>query len=144
MEIHLKKGIDKAVFGMKQHDVIALYGQPDRQYKDEEHNIIYLYNKLKLRLTFYNDEGLRLGYLITSNPDTRINGKKVIQRLWKDVLTDININAVTFEKETFDSTNNYFNEANWIIFQTEFDEIVKVELGALINDRDEFEWKFKP
>ena len=41
------------------------------------------------------------------------------------------------------SFENYFNEENWIIFQTEFDEVVKFEIGAIINDKDEFDWKFK-
>jgi hypothetical protein len=27
--------------------------------------------------------------------------------------------------------------------QTEFDEVVKFEIGAIINDKDEFDWKFK-
>ncbi|MEN9982019.1 MAG: hypothetical protein RL542_1806, partial [Bacteroidota bacterium] len=37
---------------------------------------------------------------------------------------------------------NYFNEENWIIFQTEFEEVVKFEIGAIINAKDEFDWKF--
>jgi hypothetical protein len=27
--------------------------------------------------------------------------------------------------------------------QTEFDEVVKVEVGAIINQKDEIDWKFK-
>jgi hypothetical protein len=45
-------------------------------------------------------------------------------------------------QEEFDTFENYFNEENWIIFQTEFDEVVKFEIGAIINDKDEFDWKF--
>jgi len=48
-----------------------------------------------------------------------------------------------FTQEDFDTFENYFNEDNWVILQTEFDEVVKVELGAIINDNDEFDWKFK-
>jgi hypothetical protein len=47
-----------------------------------------------------------------------------------------------WEEEDFDSTTNYFNETNWLIFQTEYDQILRVELGAIINDKDEFDWKF--
>lgn len=143
MEIHVKKGVDKAVFGMRQKDITAIYGKPDRQYTDDENNVIYLYNKFKMRLTFYDDEELRLGYIIVSGNNIELAGKKVTGRLWNDVAADIPFKQDSFEKETFDSTDNYFNEANWIIFQVEFDEVVKVELGALINDKDEFEWKFK-
>jgi hypothetical protein len=48
-----------------------------------------------------------------------------------------------WEREEFDTLENFFNEPNWIILQAEFDEVVKVEIGAIINDKDEFEWKFK-
>jgi hypothetical protein len=51
--------------------------------------------------------------------------------------------VVNFTQEEFDTFENYFNEDNWIIFQTEFEEVVKVEIGAIINQKDEFDWKFK-
>jgi hypothetical protein len=47
-----------------------------------------------------------------------------------------------FTQEEFDTFENYFNEENWIIFQTEFEEVVKFEIGAIINSKDEFDWKF--
>jgi len=46
MKINLKNGIDKLLFGMKQKDVEAIYGKPDRNYKDEDENQILVYNKL--------------------------------------------------------------------------------------------------
>ncbi len=69
MKINPKIGIDQLIFGMKQKDVIAIYGNPDKEYKDEESNVILLYDSKKLRLTFYEDENLKLGYMISSNPD---------------------------------------------------------------------------
>jgi hypothetical protein len=50
---------------------------------------------------------------------------------------------IKWTKEGYDTYENWFNEEYWIVLQTEFDEIVKVELGAIINDKDEFDWKFK-
>jgi hypothetical protein len=35
-----KIGIEKLIFGMKQNDVTAIYGKPDRNYKDEDDNVI--------------------------------------------------------------------------------------------------------
>jgi hypothetical protein len=35
--------------------------------------------------------------------------------------------VANFTQEEFDTFENYFNEDNWIIFQTEFDEVVKVK-----------------
>lgn len=144
MKINPKIGIDKLIFGMLQKDVEALYGKPDKMYKDEEDNVILQYNKQKIRLTFYQDEGFKLGYMVASNPELVLLDKKVIARPIAEVQKELESKGLAkWEKEEFDTFENFFNESNWLILQAEFDEIVKVELGAIINDKDEFEWKFK-
>ncbi len=143
MKINLRNGIDKLLFGMKQNDVSAIYGKPDRNYKDEDDNVIFSYNKLKMRLTFYQEEELRLGYIVASSSDLELFGKKVIGKKIGDIKKDLAANGITkFTQEEFDTFENYFNEDNWIILQTEFDEVVKFEIGAIINQKDEFDWKF--
>ncbi len=128
---------------MKQNDVSAIYGKPDRNYKDEDDNVIFSYNKLKMRLTFYQEEELRLGYIVASSSDLELFGKKVIGKKIGDIKKDLAANGITkFTQEEFDTFENYFNEDNWIILQTEFDEVVKFEIGAIINQKDEFDWKF--
>lgn len=144
MKINLKNGIDKLIFGMKQKDVTAIYGKPDRNYKDEDDNVIFAYNALKIRLTFYKDEEFKLGYMVASSPDLDLFGNKMITRKITDVKKDLAAKGITkFTQEEFDTFENYFNEENWIIFQTEYDEVVKFEIGAIINQKDEFDWKFK-
>jgi hypothetical protein len=144
MKINPKNGIDKLIFGMKQNDVIAIYGKPNRNYKDEDDNVIFAYNALKIRLTFYKEEELKLGYLVASSPDLELFGNKVINRKITDVKKDLAQKGITkFTQEEFDTFENYFNEEHWIILQTEFEEVVKFEIGAIINDKDEFDWKFK-
>ncbi|WP_417368389.1 hypothetical protein [Flavobacterium beibuense] len=143
MKVNLRTGVDKLLFGMKQQDVKAIYGEPDREYKDDEENIIYVYNKEKFRLTFYSDEDFRLGYIISANPDLELFSNKIIGQKWGDVAAVLKENKITsFEKEPFDITDNYFNEDNWVIFQVEFDEVDTLELGAVFNSKDEFDWKF--
>ncbi|KFF13873.1 hypothetical protein [Flavobacterium hydatis] len=143
MKINPKNGIEKLLFGMKQNDVTAIYGKPDRNYKDEDDNVIFAYNKLKMRLTFYQEEALKLGYVVASSPDLEIFGFKIIGRKIADVKKDLAAKGITkFTQEEFDTFENYFNEENWIIFQTEFEEVVKFEIGAIINSKDEFDWKF--
>lgn len=144
MKINLKNGIDKLIFGMKQNDVIAVYGKPDKNYKDEDDNLILVYNNLKIRMTFYKDEDFKLGYLVASSPNLELFGNIIIARKITDVKKDLVQKGISkFTQEEFDTFENYFNEENWIIFQTEFDEVVKFEIGAIINSKDEFEWKFK-
>ncbi|WP_269222174.1 hypothetical protein [Flavobacterium sp. IMCC34518] len=144
MKINPKNGIDKLIFGMKQNDVIAIYGKPNRNYKDEDDNVIFAYNALKIRLTFYKEEELKLGYLVASSPDLELFDNKVINRKITEVKKDLAQKGITkFTQEEFDTFENYFNEENWIILQTEFEEVVKFEIGAIINAKDEFDWKFK-
>jgi len=144
MKINLKSGVGELLFGMKEKDVKGVYGNPDRQFKDEDGNIIYLYNDKKLRLTFYQDEDMRLGYIIVSNPSSEIFGSKVIRENWTAIEAAAKTNGLKdFEVESFDTIDNHFNEANWIIFQVEFNEVIKIEIGATINKNDEFDWKFK-
>jgi hypothetical protein len=143
MKINLKNGIDKLLFGMKQTDVTAIYGKPDRNYKDEDDNVIFAYNKLKMRLTFYQEESLKLGYIVASSSDLDLFGNKVIGKKINDIKKELaSKGIIKFTQEEFDTFENYFNEDNWIIFQTEFDEVVKFEIGAIINQKDEFDWKF--
>jgi hypothetical protein len=143
MKINLKNGIDNLLFGMKQIDVIALYGKPNRNYKDEDDNVIFAYYTLKMRLTFYQEEDLKLGYIVASSPDLELFGNKVIGKKISEVQKELATKSVTkFTKEDFDTFENYFNEDNWFILQTEYDEVVKFEIGAIINDKDEFDWKF--
>lgn len=144
MKINLKIGIDKLIFGMKQNDVISIYGKPDRNYKDEDDNVIFAYNGLKMRLTFYKDEEFKLGYIVASSPELDLIGTSVIGKKINEAKADlVSKGLVKFTQEDFDTFENYFNEDNWVILQTEFDEVVKLELGAIINDKDEFDWKFK-
>jgi hypothetical protein len=144
MKINPKIGIDKLIFGMKQKDVELIYGLPYRQYNDDEGNLIFLYAKQKMRLTFYADENFKLGYLISSNPDLELFSVKIIGKQIKEIETLISSKGIkSLEIENFDTVDNYFNESNWMIFQVEYEEVIRFELGAIINDKDEFDFKFK-
>jgi hypothetical protein len=141
MEINLKNGIDSLLFGMKQKDVEQLYGLPNKKFKDEDDNQIYLYNDKKLRLTFYADEDFKLGYIISSNPESTLFNKKIIGENVIKIKNQLPFKS--WEIEDFDSTENHFNESNWLILQSEYEEIIRIEIGAIIKDNDEFDWKFK-
>lgn len=141
MKINPKNGIDKLLFGMKQNHVEAIYGKPNKQFNDDDGNCIYLYFAEKLRLTFYEDEGFRLGYIITSNPEATLLDKKVIGINAEELKNELPFKS--WEQEDFDSTVNHFNESNWLILQSEFGVVIRVEIGAIIKDNDEFDWKFK-
>lgn len=141
MKINPKNGVDQLLFGMKQVNVEAIYGKPSKDFKDDDGNVIYLYNNEKMRLTFYEDEAFRLGYIITSNKEATLLDKKIIGENIETIKSELPFKS--WEQEDFDSTENHFNESNWLILQSEFGVIIRVEIGAIIKDNDEFDWKFK-
>jgi hypothetical protein len=142
MQLSPKKGIADLLFGMKQKDVENLLGKPNLEFKDDDGNAICVYDDQKLRLTFYEDEGFRFGYIITSNPEISLFGKPVIAQKVKDVTSGLPKAFKTWETERFDMATNHFNEDHWLILQEEFGQVAKVEMGAVFNDKDEVEWAF--
>ena len=87
MEIKLKYGIDNLLFGMKEQDVTKILGKPDTQYKDEEENVVFMYNARKLRLIFYKEEDFRLGYMTTTNPIVKLFQRELIKLLSKSYIS---------------------------------------------------------
>ncbi|UOK42338.1 MULTISPECIES: hypothetical protein [Flavobacterium] len=143
MNINPKNGVGELLFGMQQQHVVAVYGNPSKQFKDEDQNVVYLYNQNKMRLTFYDDEEFRLGYIVVSDPETTLFDKKVIGRNPKEIQDELPQKEYkTWEVVEEDGVVSYFNEDNWLMLIAEFDEIVKVEVGAIFNNNDEFDWKF--
>jgi len=143
MNIKPKLGIDKLLFGMNQQDVEVLFGKPDKQFQDDDKNIIQVFNLQKCRLTFYADEDFRLGYIISSNSESTLFDQSVIGKNIGEVKSELLLQGLKeWEQEDFDLTENHFNEDNWLVLQSEFGKIVKIEIGAIINDKDEFDWKF--
>ncbi|TXI68674.1 hypothetical protein [Flavobacterium sp. UBA6195] len=144
MEIKLKYGIDNLLFGMKEHDVIKILGKPDSSYKDEDENVVFIYNSRKLRLTFYKEEDFRLGYMTTSNSMVKLFNTSLIGKNWSEVYPILEKNKVKyFESDTSEGILSYFNEENWLFFHLDYNEIVKIELGAVFKEKeDDFDWKF--
>lgn len=141
MEIKLKNGIDELVFGMKPKDVVGILGLPSKQFLDEDENKIYQYNQEKLHLTFYEDEDFRLGYIVCANENLKLRNKKIISQNIFEIQKSLEIDGLKFILEDFDTFEHYFNEDNWLILSVEFNQITKLEIGAIIKD-DEFVWKF--
>jgi hypothetical protein len=144
MEIKPQFGLDKLLFGMKKQHIEKLYGQATTEFKDEDENLILVYNQLKARLTLYAEEDFRLGYIVLSNPDALLKNEKILGKKISEAKKIVQkMGMQKFEEESFDTITNYFNEDYWTILQVEYDEVIKVEIGAIIKNQDEFDWKFK-
>ncbi len=144
MEIKLKYGIDNLLFGMKEQDVIKILGKPDSSYKDEDENVVFMYNSRKLRLIFYKEEDFRLGYMTTSNSAVKLFNSFLIGKDWSEVYPILEKNKIKpFEMDVNEGLVSYFNETNWLFFHVDYIEIVKIELGAVFKENeDDFDWKF--
>ncbi len=144
MEIKLKYGIDNLLFGMKEQDVIKILGKPDSSYKDEDENVVFMYNSRKLRLIFYKEEDFRLGYMTTSNSAVKLFNSFLIGKDWSEVYPILEKNKIKpFEMDVNEGLVSYFNETNWLFFHVDYNEIVKIELGAVFKENeDDFDWKF--
>lgn len=143
MKVKLKYGIDQLLFGMKQKDVETIYGKPNKQYEDDEENIVYVYNDHKMRLTFYEEEELRLGYITSTNEQLELFGTKIIGQKWSDIQKILKANKLLdFETEEVDGTENYFFEDYWLFVNVDYDLVFKIEIGAVFTNQDEFDWKF--
>jgi hypothetical protein len=144
MEIKPKFGIGEFTFGMKEAAVIAKLGKPDKTMKDEEDEdqLIYQYNKHKLRLTFYLEHEGRLGYIRSANPKLTYQGKPVINVPIDQIKKDVLGKSITeWEIEDYDFFSTYFNEENWFILHVEYDEVTEIELGVTFKNEDEYDWK---
>lgn len=136
-------GIDKLIFGMKKTNVIEIYGLPSRQHTDEDGNLIYIYHNPKFALSFYADADFRLGYIVAANSDLVLYNHNVIGKATDLIPTFIpNSKPNDWILEAYDTVETHQNMDYWLTFQTEFGEVVKVELGANISDEDEYDFRF--
>jgi len=96
-----------------------------------------------MKLTFYADEDFRLGYITISNPAATLLGSKALQTEWDLVQGTLALNKIDkYDQHEEDGVQIYFNEENWLMLYVDYNEVVKIEIGAIINDKDEFNWKF--
>jgi hypothetical protein len=141
MEIKPTLGIAELIFGMKPKDVENLWGRPNENFKDEDENIIYIYNEKLARLTFYHEEENKLSLILCSNPELTYQNKKVMHEQETNAVTNFS-NLKNWTKDQEDITTIYFNEDNWLYLQMEFGFVTKIEMGVVTKNIDEFDWKF--
>lgn len=143
MELKPKIGVDNLKFGMTRKEVITILNEPDRMVTNEDDNneLILEWNSQKLRLTFYQNENDRFGYLRTINPELKLNGQKIIgaqlefakNRIFADLISD-------WEIEEFDFFITYFNEQNWLTLHVEYGIVTDLELGVPFENDEDYKW----
>jgi len=141
MELILKTGLKNLKFGQSTEDAINAFGKPDREYQnsDDENEFILEWNKHKLRLTFYENENRKLGYIRTSHTEAHINGHVLINQ-------EIDAAKQGFDKDfdweadSYDFFQTHLNEEHWIVLNVEYNRITDIELGVPLKNEDEYAW----
>jgi hypothetical protein len=144
MEIKPRYGIGDFSFGMKTEDVIQKLGKPDKIYQDEEEEdeLLYQYNKLKLKLTFYQDHEGKLGYIRSSHPGLTFKGKPVIQAPIDKVKGEVFGQLIKdWEVEDYNSFVTYISEEHSLVLNVEYDEVTDIELGVPVKNEEEYDWR---
>lgn len=144
MEVKPEFGIGNIVFGMTVNEVKDKLGNPDKIFSepDDSNELIYQYNKPKLQLTFFKEEGGKMGYIRSSNPELSYNGKKIINRPVREVMFEVLGEAAeNWEIEDNEFFETCFNEKTGVTLNAEYDAVTDLEIGVPFNDAGEFEWK---
>lgn len=145
MKIHLKQGIDKLRFGMKPVEVEGLFGKPNREFvdSDDDNDLIWEYTERNIRLTFYKNEALRLGYIRSSNPALTLNDSRIIDEKIEVLKLQIDSKPEAWELEDYDTFTSYFLESKWLILNVEYERVSDLELGVPINNKGDYDWPIK-
>jgi len=140
MKIKTGIGINEIKFGFTENQVLDLIGQPtlikiDKE--DEDKNRVYQYDKLKMKLTFYNEYDGKLGYIRTSNPKIEINGIRIIGIEIDKVFEVYGLKKEDWNKENYFTFNSYFNENIWTTLNEEYGVVTDIEYGFLFDESGE-------
>lgn len=135
-------GIDEIIFGLKEADIIKLLGKPDKTFTDEEDDdLIYQYNKLRLCLTFLKEEGNKLRYIRCANQALTFNGKPLLDQPIKYVLDEVLRGDREWETEQYEFFDTYFNEESWIVLNVAYEVVSDIEIGVPYEDDGEtYKW----
>ena len=140
MQIRTGIGINDVKFGLTENEVLDLIGQPTLiqiDEEDEDKNRVYQYDKLKMKLTFYNKYDGKLGYVRTANPEIKINGQPVIGMEIDKAIKAFGLKKSEWNKEHYFTFNSYFNEGIWTTLNEEYGVVTDIEFGFLLDESGE-------
>ncbi len=142
MQLKPGKGIGELTFGMLPATVEQKLGKPDRIFvtEDDEDELVYQYNSLRMMITFYKQENNRLGYIRSSNPAITYNGELLLDQPVKDVLEGSMKTMKNWQIEKYDYFDTYINEKSWLILNVEYERICDLEMGAPLEGDDVYVW----
>lgn len=144
MEIKIGIGIGELTFGMLKPEVEKLMGKPDKaalDQDDDEVEVIWQFNSLKSRISFYSSEEGRLGYIRCSSTDLVYKNNSIIGEKIETVLNLFDMDVTkAWEIEEYDSFVVYFNDLYWLSINCEYEVVTHFEIGVPFLNDDEYNW----
>jgi hypothetical protein len=143
MKLTLGVGVDNLVFGMKRAAVERILGMPDEIFIDEDdtNQLIWVFNKKKMMLTFYKDENYKLGYLRTSNPQLKYNETKIIGMDVEHAKQAVfRIKRDSWKVEDYSFFSIHTNYKNRLVLNVAYGMITDVEIGLRVDERKRYIW----
>jgi hypothetical protein len=143
MQLQPGKGIDNIKFGQTEQEIVKLLGKPDKSFVDEddEDELIYQYNSLRLQVTFYRNEDSRLGYIRCANPAIEYRGKKLIGVPVEDVVEKVFSPDDDWDVEQYQFFDTYVCTAKWVVLNASYEAVTDIEVGVPFDDdTDTYDW----
>lgn len=144
MEVKIGIGIGKLIFGMLKPEVEKLIGKKDKESVDEDDDeveVIWQFNSLKSRLSFYANEQGRLGYIRCSSTELVYKDHKIIGEKVETVLNLFKKQPDTFwEIEDCDSFIVHSSDSHWLSIHSEYEIVTQLEIGVPFLNDDEYNW----
>ncbi|MGB1031989.1 MAG: hypothetical protein ACPGWM_05215 [Flavobacteriales bacterium] len=144
MEITLGTGIERLIFGSTLEQVQQHIGKPDRHFEDEDDSnlVILQYNKIQVQLTFFKDEGNKLGNISTIQKDLTFAGEKFIGKPIDAVTEWFEKKGVSdeWDREEFQSFTSHFHEQYQLELHEEYGIVTHFEIGVPFKNDDEYAW----
>ncbi|MEL6930136.1 MAG: hypothetical protein AAFO95_16080 [Cyanobacteria bacterium J06600_6] len=140
MDIILGWGFDQIRFGMKEADIVAILGSPDKKY-ESDYDLHLVYFSIKCDLWILKEDN-RLHWIQSSNPKAQVFGKLLINENKKELISFLNSKLDDkLEIDDFGWNEYYTFTDTWLSLYFEFNVLTMFSFGHFWSDNDEPVWQ---
>lgn len=132
MEIRPYIGLDNLVFGLSEEEVRSRLGVPDLvdESWDDENELIYQYNKYRIRLSFFQENGGQLGYIRCANEDIQYKNQPIIGQNIETIKSDVfKLEDSKWEVEEYEFSQCYYSKELNLSINVQYNSVTDIEIG---------------
>ena len=137
MELVIGRGLDNILFGMRETDVVAVLGSPDKGYEEDGERRL-CFNQLRCSFWFSDD---RLHWIRCANSKLTLFGKHLYNRPSEEAIVFLSSKLKESpELEDYGEWESHIFPQHWLELQFDYDTLSKVCFGHLFGEDDEPVW----